>query len=239
VRSAALEAVAALRPDRAGAVLAQALADASALVRRRAVLLLGFVPGREAEEALASALADADAGVARAAALALAGRPSARAQGALAKALDHREPAVRRAAAQAVSRWAGEPLDDAAPAGDRRRAARRIVEKLGALDEGALRSAVVAAAPRVRFAAPQASAATPAARAVAEARTAVAVVDPPPSQGSLEQSIVSEVRAALRGRSSDELARLVSAEPAAVEAALAALVARGTLARRGARFFMS
>jgi len=294
VRAAALEATASLRPDRAGAALMSALADQSPLVRRRAVLLLGFAPGREAEEALAGALSDRDPGVARAAAMALSGRPSSHAQEALARALDHREAAVRRTAAQAVSRWAGEPLDASAPSGERRRAARRIAEKLATVDAGALREAVVAAAvvpvrasaraagaglvsPGTRRQVPAGRpaigtegevpepistvaasacqtvsptlAATPAAippptvaltptrAALAQARTAVAVADTAAVAGSIEESIVTEVRAALRGRSAEDLFRLIAAEPAAVEAALAALVARGTLARRGTRFF--
>jgi hypothetical protein len=248
------------------------------------VLLLGFAPGREAEEALASALADRDPSVARAAALALSGRPSASAQGTLARALDHREPAVRRTAAQAVSRWAGEPLDAAAPSGERRRAARRIAEKLATVDAGALREAVVAAAVLPARAGTQAVGAGPfspalgrqappgrpaietegaiheqiavttaaipaltspptatrtsAAGTLTQARTAVAVADAAVF-GSIEESVVAEVRAALRGRTAEDLVSLIPAEPAAVEAALAALVARGTLARRGTRFFGS
>ncbi len=308
VRAAALEAAAALRPDGVAARLAAALADRSALVRRRAVLLLGFARGHEAEEALAGALADENPGVARAAALALSGRPSSRAQAALARALDHREPSVRRAAAQTVSRWAGEPLDAAAPPGERRRAARRIAERLATLDAGALREAVVDAAassarslgtasagtfaarggrreiqgspapaeppspafvenaisapagvpapteastavaavvavmdasPPVIPTAAQAPATSAAVAALAQARTAVAVVDPAAGSGPVEESIVREVRAALRGCSAEELFRLVPADPAVIEAALNALVARGTLTRRGARFFGS
>ncbi len=295
VRAAALEAASALRPDRAGPVLTAALADQSALVRRRAVLLLGFAPGREVEEALAGALADRDAGVARAAALALSGRTTSHAQAALARALDHREPTVRCTVAQAVSRWAGEPIDAGAPAGERRRAARRIAEKLATVDADTLRQAVVAAAvaPTVASAAgagahlsaraagrqaaggrlamgAQSEAVVPAnigasepgeirdetsvsvtvpvteasrvtsqaAAALAQVRTAVAVVDPLAGSGPLEESILAEVRAALRGRSAEDLYRLIPAERAAVEAALATLVARGALTRRGARFFV-
>jgi hypothetical protein len=149
VRAAALEAASALARETVAPRLAAALGDGSALVRRRAVVLLGFTPGAPAEDALTSALGDRDAGVARAAAVALAGRPSARAQGALARALDHREPAVRRAAARAVGRWSGEVVDVAAAEPERRRAARRIAEKLLAVDGATLRSAVthVPAAP--------------------------------------------------------------------------------------------
>ncbi len=270
VRAAALDALAALAPDAVEPHLARALADASPLVRRRSVLLLGFAKGERAEEALASALADRDASVARAAALALSGRPTARAQGALARALDHREAGVRRAAAEAVERWSGEPVDAGAPSAERRRAGRRIADKLASVDAGALRDAVVsgaparpaprpapAAAPAVVAAriatprpapaaaappvlAPAPARAAPAAAALAHARTATAVVDPPADGGDpLEEAIVVEVRSALRGRTPDEIAAALPAGTAAVQAALSALVARGTLAQRGSRFFMS
>ena len=143
VRAAALEAASTLARGRCVPHLIAALGDPSAQVRRRSVVLLGFAPGESAEDALASALSDRDPGVARTAAAALAGRPSARAQGALARALAHHEPDVRAVAARAVARWSGEAVvDTAAPEADRRRAARRISEKLLEMDGGALRDAV-------------------------------------------------------------------------------------------------
>lgn len=283
VRAAALEAVAVLAKDAAEPRLAAALADPSALVRRRAVLLLGFVPGPGADDALASALSDRDPGVARAAAVALSGRPTSRAQAALAKAIDHREAGVRRSAAEAVSRWAGESVDAAAPSAERRRAARRIAERLVAVDQRTLRDAVVesaaqveriqAAAPPAAVARAEAAAAAsappsaqaptaaapgrplPAHAAAAPPRTApamvapapasaaalaaVAVLDAAPAGDPVEQQVVAEVRTALRGRTIPELAAVIPAGPAAVEAAARALVARGVFAQRGPRFFMS
>jgi len=260
VRAAALEALAALAKDRAEPDLLRAFADPSPLVRRRAALLAGFVPGPAAEDALASALADRDASVARAAALALSGRPTARAQGALARALDHREPGVRRAAAESVSRWSGEAVDAEASAPERRRAARRIADKLAALGEGTLRDAVVAAAETIGAPAPvtstaaRAPTATPTATSTSTpaptpatllatapaplARTAVAVADAPGPSDPLEEAVVAELRAALRGRSLDELAAAVPGGRPAAEVALRSLVARGALAQRGARFFV-
>ena len=283
VRAAALEAVAVLAKDAAEPRLAAALADPSALVRRRAVLLLGFVPGPGADDALASALSDRDPGVARAAAVALSGRPTSRAQAALAKAIDHREAGVRRSAAEAVSRWAGESVDAAAPSAERRRAARRIAERLVAVDQRTLRDAVVESAAqveRIQAAAPPAAVARAEAAAAASAppsaqaptaaapgrplsahaaaappRTApamvapapasaaalaaVAVLDAAPAGDPVEQQVVAEVRTALRGRTIPELAAVIPAGPAAVEAAARALVARGVFAQRGPRFFMS
>jgi HEAT repeat protein len=275
VRAAALEALASLAKDRAEPDLLRALADPSPLVRRRAALLAGFLPGPGAEDALASALADRDASVARAAALALSGRPTARAQGALTRALDHREPGVRRAAADSVARWSGEPVDAEASSAERRRAARRIADKLAALSEGTLRDAVVAAAEeigapapstaaragtptplrtptaaptpistatRTRTATPAAIPPAPAAPGLAPAplaRTAVAVVDAPGPSDPLEEAVVAEIRAALRGRTLDELAAVVPGGRPAAEVALRSLAARGELAQRGARFFVS
>jgi hypothetical protein len=143
VRAAALESASTLARGRCVPPLIAALGDPSAQVRRRSVVLLGFAPGESAVDALASALSDRDPGVARTAAAALAGRPSARAKGALARALAHHEPDVRAVAARAVARWSGEAVvDTAAPEADRRRAARRISEKLLEMDGGALRDAV-------------------------------------------------------------------------------------------------
>jgi hypothetical protein len=143
VRAAALEAASALAKERAAPQLAAALGDHSPLVRRRAAVLLGFTAGDTAEDALVAALSDRDPGVARTAAVALSGRPSARAQGALARALEHPEPEVRRAAARAVGRWSGEAVDTSAPEPERRWAARRIAEKLLAVDGAELRRAVM------------------------------------------------------------------------------------------------
>ena len=160
VRVAALEALAAVAEGSAEDRIAAALRDPSPLVRRRAAILLGFSRSMRADEALAGALADADAGVARAAAAALSGRPSGPAQGALARALDHRDPSVRRAAAGALGRWTGEAVDGDAPAHERRRAGRRIAERLAAMDGVELRRAVLAAAPAEKVSATQPATAT-------------------------------------------------------------------------------
>jgi HEAT repeat protein len=272
VRAAALDAMAALAGPEAEPRLIAALADPSAVVRRRSVLLLGFGRGATVDEALASALADRDPGVARAAALALAGRPNAAAQGVLARALDHRQEGVRRAAAEAVARWSGETVGAGSSGEERRRAARRIADRLAELDAGALRDAVVSAAPadappatRARTAvappahlpataiplpaappaqgrvaaspapAPRAPASSSALAASPRAHAAVAVVDAPGGDlDPLEQAVLLEIRSALRGRSSDEIARNV---PGDAGGALRSLVARGAAVLRGVRYF--
>ena len=256
VRGAALDAVAALSGESAEPRLLAALGDPSPLVRRRAVLQLGFSRGSSVEEALRATLADRDPGVARAAALALSGRSTATAQGALARALDHGDESVRRVASKAVARWSGESIAAAAPAEDRRRAARRIAEKLSAVGATALRDAVVAdpaATPRPAQARPAATRPAPAIPAPAVtapaaapapvrfsataqlARTAVAVVEVPSGKLSPgEEAVLLELRSALRGRTPEEIARVV---PGGVDGALAALVARGSAVKRGVRYF--
>ena len=247
VRAAALEAASALLRERVVPQLATALGDRSPLVRRRAAVLLGFASGDAADDALTSALGDRDPGVARAAAVALSGHPSARAQGALAKALSHPEPEVRRAAARAVGRWSGESVDTAAPEPERRRAARRIAEKLLAVDGAELRNAVTRvpavsiASPRpaAERAAPDARPVRPEVAAPASAKSARVAVAAPKPDSKLASAALAEVRAALRGRTADELAAVLSRDRAAVEASLRELVAQGHLVARGPRFFMS
>jgi len=259
VRGAALDAVAALGGEGAEARLLAALGDVSPLVRRRAVLLLGFSRGPGAEEALRAAISDRDPGVARAAALALSGRPTATAQAALARALDHGEESVRRIASTSVARWSGESVAAAAPAEDRRRAARRIAEKLSAVGATALRDAVVLANPDAdpaparpaiarratapvtpRAAVPAAVPPVVASRAAVPApapavRAAVAVLEAPSGDlTSIESAVLLELRSALRGRTPEEIARVV---PGGADRALAALVARGAAVQRGTRYF--
>ncbi len=100
------------------------------------------------------------------------------------------------------------------------------------------------AAPVSARAAAVARPAVPAAAAPAAvfARAAVAVLEDGPAapraSGDLGPAIVSEVRAALRGCTAADLALTLEAEPARIDAALAALAARGTLVQRGSRWFM-
>ena len=240
VRAAALEAVAALSGELAEPRLVAALGDPSPSVRRRAVLLLGFARGSTADDALASSLSDRDDGVARAAALSLAGRPTSRAQGALARALDHRVEAVRRVAAEAVARWSGESVAAGLPAEDRRRAGRRVAEKLASLDGATLRAAIVSAAPAMpepppppRARAREGAASPAAGSAPQRAAVAVAVQEPLAADPGAEGSVLLEIRSALRGRTREEIGELVPCGDAALEG----LLARGAVVRRGQRYF--
>ena len=269
VRVAALEALAAVAAGAAEEKLAAALSDESALVRRRAALLLGLRSGPRADEALAVALADADRGVARAAAVALSGRPTARAQEALARGLEHPDASVRRAAGEALSRVSGEAVDTDAPASVRRAASRRIAERLAGMQGEEIRAAVLrSAAPRMTEVRPVAAAsplprrplppgmegagqgegARVAPGPAPRARTTVAVLAAPapepaaapaPQHDDLASRAVVEIRAALRGCTPEGLAAVLGAPADRVEAALQSLLAAGTVAQRGTRWFMS
>lgn len=266
VRVAALEALTAVASDAAGEKLALALSDESPLVRRRAALLLGLQPGAGADEALAVALADADKGVARAAAAALSGRPSARAQEALARGLEHPDPSVRRAAGRALSRLSGEVVDADASPSARRATSRRIAERLAGMQGEEIRAAVLRSAETAKATAERVMRATSAAarsplpRTVAArsplprasgaegegegARAAVAVLAAPAegereSPAVLEARVISEIRAALRGCTAEGLAAALGEPAPRVASALQALLASGTVAQRGTRWFMS
>jgi hypothetical protein len=271
VRAAALDALARLAPDRAEPRVLEALGDASPIVRRRAALLLGYSKSAQADEALAAALRDADGGVARAAAAALSGRPSALAQQALARALEHADVRVRRSAADTLGRWTGERVDGDAPDHERRRAARRIAERLAAMAPAEVASAVTVAAGRPRTAevVVHGYAGAAVARAAPKARVAVAEValaprrqevllSPAPAgerpgEGAapsssapaasvvatgLEDAIVAELRGALRGRATAELAGLLSAPEGRIQESLNGLAARGAVVARGPRWYV-
>jgi hypothetical protein len=67
------------------------------------------------------------------------------------------------------------------------------------------------------------------------ARAAVAVVELPSGDLSPgEEAVLLELRSALRGRTPDEIARIV---PVGADRALATLVARGAAVKRGVRYF--
>jgi hypothetical protein len=93
-----------------------------------------------------------------------------------------------------------------------------------------------AAAARASAPRPQAPAAAAAFTATAQlARAAVAVIDLPSGDLSPgEEAVLLELRSALRGRTPEEIARVV---PGGADRALAALVARGAAVKRGVRYF--
>jgi hypothetical protein len=60
-----------------------------------------------------------------------------------------------------------------------------------------------------------------------------------PAPGSLEATVLLELRGALRGLEAGELARVCGATPARIDAALEVLGGRGAVVRRGPRWCMS
>jgi hypothetical protein len=77
------------------------------------------------------------------------------------------------------------------------------------------------------------------ARAAAAVRVKERAPAASPEASGLETAVLSEVRAALRGASSDDLSAAVGAPAVTVAAALSSLRDRGTLVQRGARWFMA
>jgi hypothetical protein len=61
----------------------------------------------------------------------------------------------------------------------------------------------------------------------------------PSGGGSLEQAVLLELRGALRGRTTEELAQVCGSPPSRVDAALELLAGRGAVARRGPRWCMA
>jgi HEAT repeat protein len=260
VRVAALDTTAALAKEHAEPVLVGALNDPNSVVRRRAVLLLSFVTSTTATNALISMVSDRDAGVARIAAQALSGRPDIQSQSALIKTLNHQEVTVRKCAADAVMSWSGEVIDPNASSVDRRRAARRVADKLTRIEDGAL-SKAVNKVPSIVIAkgsvsemkrapeTPSNISPEPKLKQIEKDKggivnissAAVTQITIPEKEKSsaLESSLLDEIRISLRGRTVDELSQLTSAETTEVAALLATLVKRGEIAQRGSRFFMS
>lgn len=260
VRVAALDTTAALAKEHAEPVLVGALNDSNSVVRRRAVLLLSFVTSTTATNALISMVSDRDAGVARIAAQALSGRPDIQSQSALIKSLNHQEVTVRKCAADAVMSWSGEVVDPNASSVERRRAARRVADKLTRIEDGALRKAVnkvtsteaakisVAEVQRVPEVQSRISS-EPKPKKIEKEKSGivnnkavpVAQVKIPREEklSALENALLDEIRTSLRGRTTEELLLLTSAEPAGVAVLLSSLVQRGEISQRGPRFFMS
>lgn len=260
VRVAALDAASALAKEHAEPVLVGALSDPNPVVRRRAVLLLSFITSGTATDALISMVTDTDAGVARIAAQVLSGRPDIQSQSALIKSLNHQESSVRKCAAEAVMSWSGESVDPNSSSVERRRAARRVAEKLARIDEGTLRKAVskspLVEAPKVRKSdvKPEVEAhfrVAPALKAESaeivknvtvkkhSAPVVQETISSKEKQSALESALLEEIRTSLRGRTTEELSQLTGAESAGVAVLLSTLVQRGEISQRGPRFFMS
>lgn len=224
VRMAALKALLTLAPEQAAPHLAQAVSDPDKAVRRRASLLALGLAGEGSPRLGEQGLKDEDPEVRRLAALALGARRGEQARSLLLEALKDEEPRVRRAAAQSLSRILGQDVTAVADMEEGRR--RREVRRLSLLPVQPVR-----ASPLARPAAPAQAPAPAPAWPVARAR-------PEPSR--VEQLcgvLLADVRAAIRGRTLGELVSGRALEAGLAEEAIALLVARGVVVRRGHKYF--
>jgi hypothetical protein len=264
VRVAALKALLKLEPGQAGPQLSQALKDPDRAVRRRASLLALGLSGDAALKVGEEAIGDSEPDVRATAALVLGASGDERARQPLLAALRDRAEKVRRAAAQSLSRLLGQDvswvvsLDEAT----RRREVRRLAElpvrpfRAVAEDLPVERSAQPASpsastepSPVLHAKVAQRSAGVtapvggtrarviaPAARALAATAVLERAVAPTVSAAT-QQTVLAEVRCAIRGRTVEELTRLCGQPAGQVVGACEALASRGQVVRRGSKYF--
>jgi HEAT repeat protein len=235
--------------DRAEDALSIALCDADRGVARAAAAALSGRPSARAQGALARGLEHPDASVRRAAGAALSrlsGEP-----------LDADAPApARRAASRRIAeRLAGMDGEElraavlrsaaaATAAAERVRATTAARYPAPAPARAGAGAAVLdSPSPPARAGGAGRGEGEASARHAPAVRTAVAVLDAAPAPADaapeLAARVVGELRAALRGCTGEALAAALREPPPRIEAALAALVASGTVAQRGSRWFMS
>jgi hypothetical protein len=248
VRIASLKALLTLAPQEAAPHLAQAVKDPDRSVRRRASLLALGLEGEGARRLGEEASHDPDPEVRSLAALALGAGSGESARAMLLEALKDPEVRVRRSAAQSLSRILGQDVSSVVDMDEGRR--RREIRRLATLPVHPVRASLSPKAPpppRVVEPAPVAPPAVVPApvQAVQAARTgspaAPARASRPTAPASPVEALcgplMSEIRAAIRGRSLGELASGLSASTQMAEEALALLVARGAIIRRGHKYF--
>jgi hypothetical protein len=216
-------------------------------VRRRASLLALGMEGEGARRLGEQAIHDADPEVRSLAALALGAGSGESARLLLLESLKDPEVRVRRSAAQSLARILGQDVSAVVDMDEGRR--RREIRRLATLPVQPVRASLSsplptrsapAPAPRAPVQAPPpvpAPAPPPAAAAPAPAPARTPVRAAPSPVEALCAPLLAEVRAAIRGRSLGELASGLSASPQLTEEALALLVARGAVVRRGHKYF--
>jgi HEAT repeat protein len=230
VRIAALKALLTLAPQEAAPHLAQAVRDPDRSVRRRASLLALGLEGESARRLGEEAILDPDPEVRSLAALALGAGSGESARALLLEALKDPEVRVRRSAAQSLSRILGQDVSSVVEMDEGRR--RREIRRLATLPVQPVRASL---APKTLKVPPPPRAAEPAPAPAPASRPAARPVASPVE--ALCGPLLSEVRAAIRGRSLGELASGLSASPELTGEALALLVARGAVIRRGHKYF--
>jgi HEAT repeats len=228
VRIAALRTLLALDAHRAVPHLQRAARDTDASVRRRAALLSLQLPREEVLATERSAGSDADPEVRRVTALAAGANGGQEARSALLAALDDPFPAVRGAAARSLSRLLGVEVDTVAglEGPQRRREIRRLTAlPVASVSERAKTALAREASSTVRH----------------SHTTQVAVLEDGPrlNPEALCGNVLGELKAAMRGRSAQELEGLLGAPSEAIEVACALLTARGQVVRRGTKLFVA
>ena len=250
VRIAALKALLTLSPQEAAPHLAQAVKDPDRSVRRRASLLALGLEGEGARRLGEEAIHDQDPEVRSLAALALGAGSGESARLMLLEALKDPEVRVRRAASQSLARILGQDVSSVVDMDDGRR--RREIRRLAGLPVQPVRASLQPRPPPARppepapVAPPPAAVAppvpvhahrSPAPAAPAHSAPRPAARAPASPVEALCGPLMTEIRGAIRGRSLGELASGLSASPQLAEEALALLVARGAVIRRGHKYF--
>jgi HEAT repeats len=228
VRIAALRALLALDVRSAIPQLQRAARDVDASVRRRAALLALQLPRAEVLALERPSGSDADPEVRRVAALAAGAAGGQEARGALLAALDDPFPAVREAAARSLSRLLGVEVDGVAglEGPQRRREIRRLTSLPVASVSARARTALTREA-------------SSAVRRASTTELAVLEEGPRLNPEALCGNVLGELKAAMRGRSAQELGGLLGAPAEAIEVACALLTARGQVVRRGSKLFVA
>jgi hypothetical protein len=183
------------------------------------------LPRAEARALEAPTGSDVDPEVRRVAALTAGAAGGEAARGALLSALDDPAPAVRQAAARSLSRLLDLEVDGVAglEGPQRRREIRRLTS---------LPVAPVSARAKTALAREPAREAK---------RTQVVVAEPPPRMNpeALSETVLGELKGAMRGRSLAELTGLLAEPAEAIEVVCALLTARGQVVRRGTKLFVA
>lgn len=255
VRIAALKAMLTLDAPAAAPHLAAATKDPDKAVRRRASLLALGLSGKEALELGTQAIRDADADVRALAALVLGASNAEVARPLLLDAMRDVDLRVRRAASQSLSRLLGQDVTSLVGLNDahRRREVRRLanvpsrpVNALPPLQVPVVvkvRPKAVPEAPRVPQAVLKNAAEAPASPLrSAQAKTATVVVEAPAPERNnhqLEESIMTELRSAIRGKPLNDLAEGLGVSSVEVMRVCGELLARGQVVRRGLKYFVA
>jgi hypothetical protein len=235
VKVALLEALGRFQEPFAAGLAVRELDDARPEVRAAALETLAAVSQEAALPHLARRLGDPSPMVRRRAAVLLGFARGEVAEAALAGALRDADASVARAAAAALS---GRSSDST------RRALEKYQRAVPA-PRAPPPPAPVAIRPRASapvltpVAAPSALAAAPRSRAAVAVLEAPAPATAPTGGGPLEAAVLLELRGALRGRTTGELAQVCGAPAGRIDAILEVLAGRGAVARRGPRWCMA